>query len=201
MLSSGLLRKKAQQLRDQLESCVGCLLETLDLLPGTVRLQWGQLAEDDQLRVENVAWWPGLEQAESDDFNAARTLAELISWLTRQLDNAASADSRSALRNMVRAVVIHASLGDPQEIIRGEVFVPPRLARVGERLQVKLNRAPTPGTRLQLLNPAQQVVALLTVEDHGQESTQVNIAELLLPNIKISSNFSVISNKRSKEKL
>jgi hypothetical protein len=113
----------------------------------------------------------------------------------------ASANSRSALRNLVRAVLIHASLGDPQEIVRGNVHVPPRLARVGERLQVKLNRAPAPGTRLQLLDPDQRVVAVLAVEDHTPDNTQVNIIDLMDPNIRINTRFSVVANKRTKEKL
>jgi hypothetical protein len=200
-LSSGPLRKEAQELHDQLEHGVSCLLDNINLLPGSVRLQWGQLAEDDQIRVEDVSWWPGLERAEADDFNAARTVAELISWLFRQLASDASANSRSALRNLVRAVLIHASLGNPQEIVRGTVHVPPRLARVGERLQVKLNRAPTPGTRLQLIDPEQRVVAVLAVEDHTADSTQVNIIDLVEPNIRINTRYSVVANKRTKEKL
>jgi len=200
-LTTGPLRKEAQELHDQLEHGVSCLLENINLLPGSVRLQWGQLAEDDQIRVEDVSWWPGLERAEADDFNATRTVAELISWWFRQLATDASANSRSALRNLVRAVLIHASLGDPQEIVRGNVHVPPRLARVGERLQVKLNRAPAPGTRLQLLDPDQRVVAVLAVEDHTSDNTQVNIIDLMDPNIRINTRFSVVANKRTKEKL
>lgn len=200
-LVSGPLRKETQDLRDQLEHCVSCLLEKLNLLPGSVRLQWGQLAEDDRIRVEDVSWWPGLEQAEADDFNVTRTVAELISWWFRQLASDASANSRSALRNMVRAVLIHASLGDPQDIVRGNVYVPPRLARVGERLQVKLNRAPAPGTRLQLLDPEQRVVAVLAVEDHTPDGTQVNIIDLVQSDISINTRYSVVANKRTKETL
>ena len=84
-LATGPLRKEAQDLKDQLEHAAYCLLEKINLLPGSVRLQWGQLAEDDRIKVEDVSWWPGLEQAEADDFNAARTVAELISWWFRQL--------------------------------------------------------------------------------------------------------------------
>lgn len=200
-LTNGPLRKEAHELKEQLEHAVYCLLERLNLLPGSVRLQWGQLAEDDQIRVENTAWWPGLEKAERDDFNATRTVAELISWWFRQLDGEASGNSRSALRNMIRALLIHASLGDPQEIIRGNVHVPPRLARVGERLQVKLNRAAPPGTRLQLLDTEQKVVAVLAVEDHTPDSTQVSIVNLVLPDVAINTRFSVVAGKTTRQKL
>ncbi|MCB1850721.1 MAG: hypothetical protein KDI83_08055 [Gammaproteobacteria bacterium] len=200
-LASGALRSEAQALRDQLERAASCMLEKLYLLPGSVRLQWGQLAEDDRLRVEQVSWWPGLERAEADDFNATRTLSELIDWWFRQLQAEASANSRSALRNLVRALLIQASLGDPNEIVRGNVHVPPRQARIGERLQVKLNRAPAPGTRLQLLDPQQRVVAVLAIEDHTPQSTRVNIVDLVEPNLVINTRFSVVSNRLTREKL
>jgi hypothetical protein len=196
-MKAGQLRKPAHELREKLETCQYCLLEKLNLLPPSLRLQWGQLAEDDRLRVENTAWWPGLENAERDDFNATRTIAELIAWWFRQLYEKASANSLSAMRNMIRATLIHASLGDPSEIIRGSVHVPPRAAVVGERLQVKLNRAPTPGTRLQLLDTAQHVVAILAVEDHGPQSTQVQIVDLIQHNIQINTLFNVVANKRT----
>ncbi len=194
---SGPLRKQAQDLRDQLEHCFFCLLENINQLPGSVRLQWGQLAEDDQIRVEDVAWWPGLDRAEADDFNATRTASELVAWLFRQLAADASAASRAAVRNMMRALLIHASLGDPQEIVRGTVHVPPRFAGLGERLQVKLNRAPAVGTRLQLLNAEQQLVAMLAVEDHGPQGTEVSIVQLVQPDVRISTRFSVVANKRT----
>lgn len=199
--AAGPLRKPAHELREQLEHCQFCLLEKLNLLPPSLRLQWGQLAEDDQIRVEDVSWWPGMERAEADDFNAARTVSELIAWWFRQLAGDASAASRSAMRNMIRAVLIHASLGDPQEIIRGNVHVPPRLAVIGESLQVKLNRPPAPGTRLQLLDTEQRVVAVLAVEDHSPQSTRVKIVDMLQSNVKINSRFSVVANKLTQRRL
>lgn len=198
---NGASRKPAQVLREQLEHCLACLLENLNRLSPSLRLQWGQLAEDDRIKVEDVAWWPGMERAEAQDFNAARTVSELIAWWFRQLASEASASSRSAMRNMIRAALIQASLGDPQEIIRGNVHVPPRLAAIGERLQVKLNRAPQPGTQLQLLDVSQRVVALLAVEDHGPQSTQVKIIDLVPGGLTIDSRFSVVSNKSTRLRL
>ncbi|WP_367156135.1 hypothetical protein [Methylomonas sp. HYX-M1] len=198
---SGPLRKQAQDLRDQLEHCQFCLLEKLNVLPPSLRLQWGQLAEDDRIRVEDVSWWPGMDRAEAEDFNAVRTVSELIAWWFRQLAGDASAAGRSAMRNMIRAVLIHASLGDPQEIVRGNVHVPPRTASIGERLQVKLNRAPQPGTRLQLLDTQQQVVAVLAVEDHTPQSTRVKIVDMLQPGVSINTRFSVVANKLTQQRL
>ncbi|GGO76197.1 hypothetical protein GCM10011348_02830 [Marinobacterium nitratireducens] len=190
----GDLRKQAQTLRERLEQCQACLLEKLSLLPGSIRLQWGQLAEDDRIRVEQVGWWPGLERAEQDDFNATRTLAELIDWWFRQLSDDADAASRSAMRNMIRAALIFASLGDPREIVRGTVFVAPRVAQPGERFRVRLNRAVLPGVKLQLLDLDQQVAAELAVEDHSPDSTQVRIVNLVQPSLRIDSRFAVVGN-------
>ncbi|APE29738.1 hypothetical protein BOX17_01440 [Halomonas aestuarii] len=192
----GGLRRQAQTLRERLEQCQACLLEKLALLPGSLRLQWGQLAEDDRIRVEQVAWWPGLERAEQDDFNATRTIAELVDWWFRQLSADAEAASHHAMRTMIRASLIFASLGDPQEIVRGTVLVPPRVARPGERFRVQLNRAVQPGVKLQLLDLDQQVAAELAVEDHGPDSTQVRIVTLVQPELTVDSRFAVVGNVR-----
>jgi hypothetical protein len=191
-----ILRKEARVLHEKLEQCQACLLEKLALLPGSIRLQWGQLAEDDRIRVDKVSWWPALELAEQDDFNATRTIAELIDWWFRQLQENADAASISAMRNMIRAALIFASLGDPQEIVRGSVFVPPRRFLPGELFKVKLNRTIQPGIKLQLLDLRQQVAAELTVEDHSPDSTQVRIVNLVQKDIKINSRFRVVGNIR-----
>jgi hypothetical protein len=195
-MAAGQLRKPAHELREKLEHCVYCLLEKLNLLPPSLRLQWGQLAEDDQLRLEEVAWWPGLEKAEHEEFNTTRTVAELIAWWFRQIDAKSSANSRGAMRNMIRAALIFASLGDPAEILRGHVYVPPRAVALGERLQLKLNRAPAQGTRLQLLDTQQRVVAVLAVEDHSAQSTQAKIVEMIHTEIRINTRFNVVADKR-----
>ena len=199
--SAGHLRKDAQALREKLEQCQYCLLENLNQLPPSLRLQWGQLAEDDRIRVEDVSWWPALDRAERDDFNTTRTVAELIAWWFRQLDSGASANSRSAMRNMIRATLIHASFGDPQEIVFGTVHVSPRVSKLGERLHVKLNRAPAPGVQLQLLDNHQQVVAILAVEDHSPQGTQVKIVQLANSSTQIKTGFQVLANKRSRNLL
>ncbi|VUD63004.1 hypothetical protein TDB9533_03155 [Thalassocella blandensis] len=192
----GHLRAEAQTLHSRLEQCLYCILEKLALLPGSLRLQWGQLAEADRIKVDNVAYWPGLEAAEQEDFNATRTLSELIHWLFKQLASDAEASSRNALRNMVRAILIFASLGDPQEIVRGKVFLPPKRSFNGERFRVKLNRRMLPGTQLKLLDEYQEVAAELTVEDDDADSTEVRIVNLVIPNIAITSHFSVVGKTR-----
>lgn len=190
------LRRKAQQLMDNLELVQSCLLQHLRGLSGSLRLTWGQLAEDNRLAVTDVSRWPGLERAEQEDFNRVRTLSELVNWWFRQLTDKPSAESRQAMEDMIRATLIVASLGDPEEIIRGEVAAPPRLIRPGERLKVRLNRTPLPGTELQLLDDLQQVTAVLSVEDQVADSTEVRITRVLQNDIRITSRSTVIGKIR-----
>ncbi len=196
--SKGRLQKEAQTLSRRLEQAVACLLEKLDELPPSVRLQWAQLAEDDRLRVERVDQWPGLETAERDDFNATRTVAELISWWFRQLDSEASSEARSAMRNMIRAIVIQAALGDPAEILHGEVHVPPRRLALGEPLRLKLNRPAKTGTVLQLLNPSQQIVAMLSIDDDDEQGAVAKVTRVTQQSAVIDTRYRVVASKRMK---
>lgn len=196
--AKGPLQKQAQNLHNRLEQAAWCMLEKLNELPPSLRLEWAQLAEDDRLRVEDVAYWPGLERAERDDFNATRTLAEIIAWWFKQLDSDATTLARTAMRNMVRATLIHAAMGDPNEILQGNVQIPPRRFNPGELLRLQLNRAPKPGTLLQLLDPQQRVVALLNVDDHDDKGTVARITQLTLltqTNLQITTQFRVVASK------
>ncbi len=194
----GPLQKQAQQLHNRLEQAAWCMLEKLNELPPSLRLEWAQLAEDDRLPVERVELWPGLDRAERDDFNATRTLAEIVAWWFKQLDGDALASARSAMRNMVRATLIHASMGDPAEILQGIVQVPPRRFIPGELLRLQLNRAPKPGVLLQLLDNNSRVVALLNVDDHDHKGTVARITQLTHDqsvNLQITTQFRVVASK------
>lgn len=199
----GPLQKQAQTLHNRLELAIAGMLEKLDELPPSLRLQWAQLAEDDRLPVDRVEQWPGLERAERDDFNSTRTLAELIAWWFRQLNSNTTAPTLSAMRNMIRATLIHASLGDPAEILQGAVQIPPRRLDLGESLRLQLNRVPKPGTLLQLLDPQQRVVALLNVDDHDDKGTIAKISQVVIKNsvanpvkdLRITTEYRVVASK------
>ncbi len=196
--TKGPLQKQAQNLHNRLEQAAWCMLEKLNELPPSLRLQWAQLAEDDRLRVEDVSYWPGLDRAERDDFNSTRTLAEIIAWWFKQLDGDATAMARATMRNMVRAIVIHSSMGDPSEILQGTVQVPPRRFLAGEMLRLQLNRAPKTGTVLHLMDTQQRVIALLNVDDHDDSGTVARITkltELSVSNLEITTQFKVVANK------
>jgi hypothetical protein len=196
--AQGPLRREAQQLRDRLEQCVSCMLNRLNELPPSIRLQWAQLAEDDRINVEQVNQWPGLERAERDDFNATRTVAELVAWWFRQLDKDAAGNSLSAMRNMIRAVLIFAALGDPAEILHGAVQAPPRRLAVGEPLRLKLNRAAVPGTVLQLLDTQQKPIALLNIEDQDAKGATAVITRVERVDLRVSTQFTVVASKMTK---
>ncbi len=187
------LRRQAEAFRERLEQCQFCLLERLQRISPSLRLHWAQLAELDRLRVDSVAHWPGLERAERDDFDATRSVSELVAWWFRQLSADASADSRASMRNMVRAVLVHAALGNPQGMVSGRVRVPPRLSSPGERLRVVLDAQAAPGTRLQLLDAERRPIARLVLEDQVGDSIEARIVEVLKPGVSIDTRFAVIS--------
>jgi hypothetical protein len=191
----GHLKNQAQEVSANLERAAYCLLDKLNEISPSLRLQWAQLAEDDNLRVERVETWPGLERAEREDFNATRTVAELIAWWFRQLDNRASANSRAAMRNMIRATLIHAALGDPAEILHGNVHVPPRILVPGETLRLHLNRPARPGTLLQLLDTSQKVVALVNVVDDDDRGCVARITRVANKTAVVTTKYRVVANK------
>lgn len=195
----GRLQRAAQQLHNRLEQATQCILEHLEQLPPSLRLQWAQLAEDDRLRVNSVAHWPGLERAERRDFNTTRTLQELVAWWFRQLHDQPSADARSAARNMVRACLVQAALGDPAETLKGEVSVPPRRLVPGELLSVNLNRRPRLNETLQLLDRQQRPVAWLQVDDHDQGGTRARIARVSQKSARVAAGFRVVASKASRK--
>lgn len=194
--SHRILKRASRTLQEKLEQCQLCIQKVLASLPGSIRLRWGQLAEDNRLPVEAIGRWPGLKNAEEIDFNSTRTLAELIEWWFKQLGEQADSDSRQTMRDMIRAAVIYASLGNPQEIVKGSIFSPPRRIAFGERFKVTLNQPAPPGRLLQLLNKQQEVAAEVTVEQHDEIGTQVTITKVLREDIDFNDQVTVIGRVR-----
>lgn len=175
------LREPAQKLQQQLNSCVNCLLAVLRGIAPSIRLDWADQADDNRLPVESPERWPALARAEAADFNTLRTLMELLAWWFRQLAASASGESRTAMRNVVRACLLLAASDDPQQLLQGQLkTLPPRL-RLGELLRLDLNREPAPGNVLHLLDAKQDVVASVRVEDHDASGTLASITTILQP--------------------
>lgn len=190
------LRRAAVEQKERLEQCVACLLETLEEIAPSLRLQWAQLAEDNRIVVQDATRWPGLERAEEADFNAVRTLVELINWWFKQINSKASGHTRTAMTNMIRGILIHAALGDPSEIIKGNVTIPPKRFTIGEYIRLKLNREARTGTKLQLLDHQHRYVGLLSVIDHDEQGTVANIVKVGKKDLQIDERFSVVANRR-----
>lgn len=180
------LRDPSNQLHQRLNTAAGCLLDRLQAIKPSLRLAWADLADDNRLPVENPERWPNLDQAEADDFNNLRTLVELIGWWFRQLGPDASGDSRTAMRNFIRACLLLAANDDPQQLLQGQLKSLPTRFRAGELLRLDLNREPAPGNLLHLLDDQQQVIATVRVEDHDSNGTLASIASVINPNVSLS---------------
>jgi hypothetical protein len=173
------LRGRAETLRDRLNQATACLLVELRGVRPSLRLQWAEAAEHDRMRVERPDSWPGIEDAREDDFNSMRTLAELIDWWFRQLDAKATAASRAAVRNLLRACLLLASNDDPDELLQGRLKTPPVKLLDGDRLRVTLNREASPGTLLQLLDRDSRQVGTLRVDDFDDEGAITTITRVI----------------------
>jgi len=180
------LRDPANQLHQRLNAAAGCLLSRLRAIKPSIRLAWADLADDNRLLVESPERWPNLDKAEGDDFNNIRTLLELVAWWFRQLDSDASGESRTAMRNFVRACLLLSASDDPQQLLQGQLKSLPTRFRPGELLRLDLNREPSPGNLLHLLDDKQQVVATVRVQDHDSKGTLASIATVINPNISLT---------------
>jgi len=173
------LRGQAAELRDQLNQACLCLLERLRVLPPSIRLAWSEGAEEDRnFVVEQPERWPRLDQAEAKDFNAVRTLVEVVNWWFRQLHDQASGNSRSAMRNLVRACLMLAASDDPEEIMHGQLKTVPGRFRIGEAMRLTLNREAVPGTRLRLLDASDRLIGTLRVDDEDDQGTVASITQV-----------------------
>ncbi|RKZ70631.1 MAG: hypothetical protein DRQ44_00135 [Gammaproteobacteria bacterium] len=177
--AGGRLRKPAQQLSNDLQLACSCLLEKLNDLPPSVRLTWGQLAEDDQLPIDYPEKWPDIDKAEDVSFNSLRTCLELVSWFNRQLSKRAEGDSHTALTNLIRACLMLAASDDPGDLLEGQLQVSPGVLRLGNVLRLSLNQEAVPGAMLQLLDAKKKVVALLRLDDQDNDGASATVINLL----------------------
>ena len=117
--------------------------------------------------------------------------SELLGWLFRQLADGPSAEAGTALRTMVRAVVIHAALGEPEEILKGTVLVPPRVLDPGAVIRVRLNRPARLGLRLELFDEQRRPVGLVRVDDEEREDAIVTVLKTHHANVQVNKAFTL----------
>lgn len=195
-LPAGKLRKQAAQLREQLGQSLTCMLDHLRRISPSVRMNWAQLAEDDRMPLTPGVAWPGLDEAQSKDMEPARVVTTLAGWWFAQLGSAAAGQAQTAMRNMLRAVLIEAALGEPDEIVRGVIHTLPPRFKPGEILRLKLNREVRPGMNLQLLNPKQQVVGSVQIEDEDEQGAVAKITAINVQQTVLTTQFTVVQNSK-----
>jgi hypothetical protein len=169
------LRTSAEALRVRLESAAGCLSETLMSLPPSARFAWAAQARDGTLVPLAFSQWvlpTGLGDAGT---SALRRLAALVNWMTGQLHDRSSAAAQSALGNLVRAAVIAAAYGDPDEAVNGTVATGGAVIVPGLPIRVTLNRTLPIGTLLNLYDGNQKVVGTVRVADQDAYGTSVHV--------------------------
>lgn len=194
--AGGRLRKPAQQLGNNLELACYCILEKLNELPPSIRLVWGQLAEDDQLPIDYPEKWPEIEKAEDAAFNSLRACLELVRWLNRQLSQHAEGDSRTALRNLVRACLMLAASDDPGDLLEGQLQVSPGILQLGSILRLSLNQEAVPGATLQLLDTNKRTIAKLRLDDQDNDGASATIINLFEETSEVNTQqFMVIGHK------
>lgn len=194
--AGGRMRKPAYQLANNLELACHCFLEKLNELPPSIRLTWGQLAEDDHLPIDYPEKWPEIERAEDAAFNSLRTALELVRWFNRQLTSNADGDSRTAMRVLVRACLMLAASDDPGDLLEGRLQVAPAILSLGSVLKLTLNQDAVPGATLQLLDANKKAVARLRIDDQDSEGASATIVNLFEKDSQVDTqNFMVVGHK------
>ncbi|MEW6218545.1 MAG: hypothetical protein AB1634_03305 [Thermodesulfobacteriota bacterium] len=185
------LRGRAEVLRNRLDQATACLVQRLPDLPPAVRLAWAQAAEKDRLPVESPLAWPAMDRIQAEDLGGLRTLVELVTWLFRQLAAGASGPARTALRNLVRAVLLLAAGDDPFDLVHGTVQTLPGRFQTGAVLRLTLNRPARPGSELQLFDPDQRLVGLVRVEDQDGQGTLAQVIQVFRPDSPLAADCTV----------
>lgn len=185
------LRGTAASLRDRLDQACHCLLDQLRQVSPSIRLDWARAAERDSLPVESPQRWPGLEKAQTQDFNGIRTVIDLVNWWFRQLIDSADSSSFSAQRNMLRAILMVAADDDPNAIVHGHLKTMPGQFQIGSALRLQLNREALPGTLLQMVDQNKSLVGVLRVDDHDADGAVATVTRLVSEAISPSSQFTV----------
>ena len=194
----GVLRRDAEQLREHLEQAVLCLQDRLQAIPAGIQLLWAEAAEDDTLAADRPDLWPGLSLADDDAFNDLRSLFELVEWWFARLHKSAGSASVSAMKSMVRAVLMLSAGDDPHDLLYGAVTVAPGRLRPGIGVRLALNREASPGAILQLISPQNAVVGLLRVDDQDDSGTYASVTRVLQDDAAPDTRYTVVGKRSGK---
>ncbi|MEJ2043809.1 MAG: hypothetical protein P8X74_09565 [Reinekea sp.] len=185
------LRGLVQRQRNRIDQATHSLLQTLRHVSPAIRLDWSGEAEADTLDMSKPERWPGLGKAEARDLNSVRTLVELVQWWWRQLTDDASSDAVSAVRNLLRAILMFSAADDPEQILHGQLQTIPGRFKLGDALRVTLNREALPGTLLQLVGSQNELVATLRVDDFDDNGAVTTLTQMHNSSVMPNTNFTV----------
>lgn len=165
LLPGDLLRRRVEQLRQSFEAACGCLIEKLRGMAPSTRFNLAALAGQNAVDSLSPASWPLTGVTAADEFTAVREITAIIDWMARQLADTPSVYARPALANLVRALLIAAAYGAPDEALSGEVTAPPATFSVGDPVRFTLSRAAPIGTLLDVFDAGQRLVGKMRLED------------------------------------
>lgn len=190
---SARLRQLARGLQDDLERAASCLLEHLMELPASLRYQWSRLAEDDLLNTQNLHTWPDFQLFAGD--STGLMLREIHQWMHLQLDGNAIPETRTAMRTLIRACLLHAVNDDPDELLTGKVVDFPGFIKPGVLINANLNRIPQLSTMLKVYDGKQQLIAEAKVVDSHATQASIEIVSAYTTTPDAFASWTVVSHK------
>jgi hypothetical protein len=177
------LRRAIEAFRRRMEAASGCVAERLNALPPSTRFTLYEQARTGTLPALAPERWPLAGVDSADAFTAHRAIAALVAWMAGQLADAPSAAAVPALSNLVRALVIAAAHGDPQQALSGTVTAVPPGFRIGDPVRVVLNRPPAIGTLLHVFDATRTLVGTVRVEDNDTNGTATRLVASFRTNV------------------
>jgi hypothetical protein len=96
-----------------------------------------------------------------------------------------------ALSNLVRALVIAAAHGDPQQVLSGSVTAATPGFRIGDPIRAVLNRPPPIGTLLHVFDATRTLIGTVSVEDNDANGTATRLVASFRTDITDVSGFTL----------
>jgi hypothetical protein len=169
------LRLAIEAFRRRIEAASGCVAERLNALPPSTRFALYEQARAGTLPALAPEQWPLVGVDTTDAFTTHRGIAALVTWLAGQLADAPSTAAVPALANLVRALVIAAAHGDPQQVLSGSVTAATPGFRIGDPVRAVLNRPPAIGTLLHVFDATRTLIGTVSVEDNDANGTATRL--------------------------
>lgn len=190
-LPGSALRRQVEQLRRNFEAACGCLIEKLRGMPPSTRFNLAALAGQNTVEPLSPASWPLTGVAAADEFAAVREITAIINWMVRQLADTPSVYARPALANLVRALLIAAAYGAPDEALSGQVTAPPPTFRVGDPVRFTLSGAAPIGTLLDVFDDGRRLVGKMRLEDTTSAGASGRLVASYAANVAPGTQFTV----------